>query len=1710
MKLLLSSLALMLASITSIHAAISVGFSGSGVITFDSQPAVSNGWSTLLHGGGNGTITNETQLDAQVQTNVASALVTQVGSSPTVSPSISSASIPRWNSSNSNLQSVATTAGYLTLLATLQNDTGANLNSLTISFDLGEQHAAGSTVLEEVPGLRVYYSLTGQASSWTVIPALSGASPGTVSTVVFFGSTWASGNPLYILWADDNANANRDNAGDEEGGYTLDNVSFSGVVSDSVTITAPTNGATFPQGVPIVVSANATMSNPVTNVAFFRNGALIGNDGTAPYSVVLSNASLGTHTLSAQATDSTGASVSSTSSVQITVVTNNPPSITITNPANGRTFLVGANITNQVSVADSDGVVTRVEFYVNGNLAYTDNTAPFRFEMCDALVGTHIIRAVATDDGGLRATNSVTIFVVDPPNVTWFVSNGSSWKYLDNGTDQGTAWQSPSFDHGSWSNGVAELGYGDIADDRPERTVVGFGLNPNAKYATTYFRKGFHVSDLSPFTNVVLHVLRDDHVSVYLNGNPIFTDITNNPLTYATYTAPAVANDGVLYVTTNISLGVLSVGSNVITAEVHQDSGTSSDISFDLMLGGAGDPKPQIRIALDTNNAVRLDWYPPDWRLQFTTNVGQPVWSDVSGNSPQVLGVTTDKSFYRAVSSNGTMCTPEVVGFVKLPLLPGTNLIANPFDGTNNHLNTILPLTTDGTQNGVKIYRWNISQQVYSAPITWSGASGWLSSDPLENYILNPGQGVLFQNTLSNSFDVILVGMVRQGNVTNTVPSNYSLFASPVPVTAPIDQLGCPPIDGMIVYVFDPIAQAYYPYQYIGGWTPSVPIIHPGRSVFINNPGPSSACTRTFSIPCGGVALPQIVQQPQSQSVLVGNDATFSVIANGAPPLSYRWFFAGNPIAGATAPSFTRANAQYAHGGNYFVVVSNNSGAVTSSVAVLKVYGPIVINEWMAANNGIVRDPADNDPDDWIELYNAGPTPVDLSGYRLTDNLANSNMFVISNGTSIASGSYLLFWADGETGQGANHLNFNLNASGEQIGLFTAAGLLMDSVSFSNEVGDISSGRAPNGSPNIVSFSRPTPQGGTPTLPVITQQPSNQIAACYGSATFSVQVSGALPLSYEWRRNGCEPMVGANSPTLTLSNVTLADIGNYSVTVSNAFGRVTSHDASLTVNPPTVRPRLTIANGTNIVITWPRSCLDFSLDQTLSLNSPIQWSHPGTLVGSNGTNLSVTLPLRSAQGFFRLSTPATRILEHPRGGTLSLGQDVTLSVVATGAPPTTYQWRLNGHDLDGRTNNVLEFTVVDNSSYGLYEVIVQGPDMAILSEPAVIRPAGAETIAADNFSESTLLPLNNGSVHGNTFGATVESGEPVHAGVAGGQTVWFSWRPTGNGIATFDTIGSGFDTVLAVYTGSSLASLARLVSDDDSTEFLWSRVQFNAVSNAEYRIAIDGVAGAGGFFVLNWGLENTSSTVPIIVTQPQDLVVRSNETAVLTVVATNPSPATILTYQWFRNAAPVSGQTGPQLIVPAVQLQQLGEYYVVVSNGQRAVQSRAALLQMSSNPNELRFVTKLNFDFICGTDVGQIQGDRKKAMPILKLAPSSFGTISSSLITTYSGGAGCPPYICTRRNYYKWTAVTTDCPEGTQTTMSFNMIGSTGTGNTTLAGYYITTDLYLACATGSSSTTQPSISFTAIPGRTYRVLMGRQNNAATLVLNYTNSPCAAP
>lgn len=143
--------------------------------------------------------------------------------------------------------------------------------------------------------------------------------------------------------------------------------------------------------------------------------------------------------------------------------------------------------------------------------------------------------------------------------------------------------------------------------------------------------------------------------------------------------------------------------------------------------------------------------------------------------------------------------------------------------------------------------------------------------------------------------------------------------------------------------------------------------------------------------------------------------------------------------------------------------------------------------------------------------------------------------------------------------------------------------------------------------------------------------------------------------------------------------------------------------------------------------------------------------------------------------------------------------------------------------------------------------------------PAIVRPPN------DNFANPIAMTSGAGSISGTNVSATRELGEPAHAFLLGDKSVWYSWVAPFSGQATVDTVGSNFDTTLAVYTGPIINQLLNLGSNDDivSGSNKASRVQFNLTAGQTYLIAVDGWNSEYGNVTLNWtSIEVAPSPTP--------------------------------------------------------------------------------------------------------------------------------------------------------------------------------------------------------------------------------------------------------
>lgn len=300
----------------------------------------------------------------------------------------------------------------------------------------------------------------------------------------------------------------------------------------------------------------------------------------------------------------------------------------------------------------------------------------------------------------------------------------------------------------------------------------------------------------------------------------------------------------------------------------------------------------------------------------------------------------------------------------------------------------------------------------------------------------------------------------------------------------------------------------------------------------------------------------------------------------------------------------------------------------------------------------------------------------------------------------------------------------------------------------------------------------------------------------------------------------------------------------------------------------------------------------------------------------------------------------------PRSVEVAAGGAAVFEVAATGTGPFEYQWRLNGQNLPGATNAILTITDVGLGDAGTYTVVVSNAGGTSESDPAVLTLSGIPLLElVDRFADRRLHTEPSGQGLTNNLAATREPFEPAHAGKLGGNSLWMTWQPSADGIAIFTTLGSSFDTLLAVYTGAELLALTDHVvaSDEDSGGYLTSRLSFNARRGIQYQIAVDGFAGATGTVMLTWDLVETEQPQPEITRQPVGGLVQEEAAFALSVA----SDQVQATYQWSRNGEDLVGKTQPTLVFDSVGPADAGTYAVRVTrpNGP-SVDSAEAVLEV--------------------------------------------------------------------------------------------------------------------------------------------------------------------
>ena len=410
-----------------------------------------------------------------------------------------------------------------------------------------------------------------------------------------------------------------------------------------------------------------------------------------------------------------------------------------------------------------------------------------------------------------------------------------------------------------------------------------------------------------------------------------------------------------------------------------------------------------------------------------------------------------------------------------------------------------------------------------------------------------------------------------------------------------------------------------------------------------------------------------------------------------------------------------------------------------------------------------------------------------------------------------------------------------------------------------------------------------------------------------------------------------------------------------------------------------------------------------------------------------------------------VSTPPTITLQ-PTGAKLAIGSDYTLNVGAVGSSTITYQWKLNGNDVSGATNPTLVIDDIDYVEGGVYTCVIANGFGSLISNSATVQvldnvpglyntgvDVDKQPLAAGATDPHYTLLVNPDNTSSTL--ALVQSGTPGAWNPNSATSLWIGPRTnTGGAVGQSVNAGEGLGTYvyrtsidLTNFDLSTVTIRGKWASDNETIAI---RVNGTAVTGIDYlgantygtlkSFTLDSVIAptlTGGINTIDFVVQNADpvtgftglriqdfeavgfiapNTAPHIAVQPVSVVAAHNQNAKFAVAA---SGSATLTYQWFFNGEPLSGETEPVLIVPAADPIVAGNYKVRVSNGTGFVDSNVVTLSI---PNTAPVVVE---------DLAETNEDTPLLLSVLTLLSNDTDAnldlieFSSVAATSVQGGA---------------------------------------------------------------------------------------------------------
>jgi hypothetical protein len=650
-------------------------------------------------------------------------------------------------------------------------------------------------------------------------------------------------------------------------------------------------------------------------------------------------------------------------------------------------------------------------------------------------------------------------------------------------------------------------------------------------------------------------------------------------------------------------------------------------------------------------------------------------------------------------------------------------------------------------------------------------------------------------------------------------------------------------------------------------------------------------------------------------------------------------------------------------------------GAVNSPAATTGSTTTLVFNEWMTGSP---------DGADWFELFNSGTSPVDISGLFLTDDpsLAGVMRFRVAPLSFVAPRGFALFIADGDVSAGRNHVNFNLSSGGESLRLYTANSTLITAVYFGAQQPGVSQGRLPDGAAQVAEFDgSPSPGESNYRLPgnVIITEVLAHAAAPLEQAIEFYNPSGSEALIGDWylsddpRNFKKVPLTGYRIPAggfLVLDEDYFNDgfPARFALNRSRG-GEVWLSQADAAGNLTGTRVKANYGSALNGVsqgryntslgaefVALSRPTFDgfnaYPKVGPVVINEIMY--HPPDIVTPtnvisntdeefielyNGTNAPVNLAGWKLAGGVSYAFPSAATLSphtfllvvsfNPVLDTAKLGAFRAKYGVATTVPIFgPYEGRL---DNNGERLELIQPDLPDGSY--IPQVIVEAVDYrdTIPWPGPASDGVGASMQRRPTGGASSLNPIPYANeplswIAGNPTPGALNGG-PISPLPVITQQPQSRTNPVGFPI-TFTVTATGADLAYQWrFNGDNIAG-----GTNDSLFIPYLEIE----NDGFYDVIVSSPGGS----VFSAVARLTVTAPPTITVAPSDIDVRGGSNVTLSVTAVGPGP---LTYQWRYEGVDIPGATSRTLLLTNLQLEQTGQYQVLVSNPNATVSAYAQL-----------------------------------------------------------------------------------------------------------------------------------------------------------------------